>query len=133
VFAASGGECDPKRFNPGYWRLLHEPTGSVVLGDACAFAVSEDGQCGLLPKLGTSWREVYIPISSKTVLVACKEDRTPSLDLAQINQASAKLASSYVYASRLGDEVNALVPLIGTEPVLSHSEISDIMENSGRR
>jgi hypothetical protein len=97
-------------------------------------ARAEDGSLGSLFRAGKDWREIYLPISSRQVLVATRAPTGTSLDNAAINRASAEFALRYIYASRTGPEVDDLQTVIGTgEPLMSQNRAAQIMRCVGTR
>lgn len=124
----------PENFNPKNWHIMHDQNESVVLGDSCVFVVLGDGTCRSLLKDLDSWKEVYLPLSKKQVLVGQKELGQPTLDISSTNLASSKLALSYIYAPQLSAEIERLVPMIGTGvPLLAQDEIFDLIMDSWRQ
>lgn len=121
----------PEGFAPTHWRLIERPSGTFVLGDSCVFAAAADGRIGSLLALGTSWRHVYLPISSGAVLVGATRAIQDLLDDEVINRASAQLSALHFYASCCTDREIGYIADIGTGvPLLSDSEVATIVRDS---
>lgn len=120
-------------FNPTNWDLIESTGQKLILGDACMFAVTHDGTPFSILRAAKNWQEIYFPISSTQVLVAQQGKKTPSLTIDQINQASAEIASSYIYSSWIDHKVKALSQAIGTKaPFLTKKEAAALKEKKLR-
>lgn len=119
-----------KAFHTDTWHLTHDPAGSLILGDMGVFAVAQDRTTSLVTRTSEStWREVYLPISPTTALVACKGDAQPGLSPAEINRASACFSFNSIYASQAPEAIRALIPLIGTRAMIGEpGELQEILD-----
>jgi Protein of unknown function (DUF4238) len=82
----------PDAFVASHWVRLTAEEDDFILGDACVFGVSESGDYGTLPRIGSKWKEIYFPISSTSVLVGLRENSEPSFRHSQINESSAAVS-----------------------------------------
>jgi hypothetical protein len=121
----------PEMFRPKHWHLVTGEPASVVLGDCCVVAVSRDNETGVLVKFGESWKEIYLPISASSVLVASHNSAPPELNPVAINRLSAELAHSSIFASRIDADTTSLKDLIGKRKrVLSDDEIAELVSSA---
>ncbi len=104
----------PTHFLPVDWQILKSATDQVVLGDLCTIAVSDALETCSLLKCGKSWRNVYLPIDSRTVLVASAASEALTLGIDEINRASASHSVMYYYSKNLNEEAKALQDVAST-------------------
>jgi hypothetical protein len=117
----------PSGFRPPHWLVVRRPIGTFVLGDCCVWAAGPNSQGSAVLGLGDKLHAVYLPISSRAVLVASfRPIESPPSD-ADINAASVSYGYHVFFASRRTDDEAALVPSLGTgTPLLSAVEIAEI-------
>ena len=60
------------------------------------------------------WHALYLPISSSKALAAGYGGFSREFNVDELNHASAKLACSYIYSSKLDTAVSNIAQLIGT-------------------
>lgn len=118
----------PDTFAPSTWMLLKSDSEDVVLGDVGVFGRDIQGKCGPLIQLGRDWDQLYLPISRSEVLVASK--RIPAVFMVpdEINAASARLSTRFVYSAVDTPAVRNLIPIIGADAeIISAAEISGLV------
>ena len=120
----------PEWFDPADWQVIEGSPGSVILGDACVAARSASGQNRSILMLKEDWESVYFPISSSTVVVAKRDPTVTSMKPRLVNEASARLSESYIYAADLLAVPPSLPSLIGTgSPFLDSDDLEALLED----
>lgn len=121
----------PDSFAPARWEVAFVEPHSVILGDACALAVSHDGKIGTILRFSNSWSSLYLPLSHSQVLIARRNSSTEILSTEALNEASARISWAHIFASRLGDRIIGLSKLIGQgSPIIDEEELSSILDES---
>ena len=101
------------------WGILGRCTNGYILGDCGAFAVDEEGRAGSLFRYGKDgWREVYLPISVESVLVAQRESQPILLNPEQVNRCSTRLSELAFFASEDAIAFHELATIIGDDALL---------------
>lgn len=121
----------PVVVKPLEWKLMADPTGSVVLGDCPVVAVGGAAQTTGAPwKFGKDCRTYYLPISARQVLVGLRYPQDELLTVDQLNAASAALSESSVFAPADTDTTRALIPQIAARWMpLDEAEVEAIMRS----
>tara|TARA_A100001391_G_scaffold195481_1_gene172863 strand:- start:441 stop:1490 length:1050 start_codon:yes stop_codon:yes gene_type:complete len=121
----------PERFAEAEWSLVRSSENNVILGDGIVIARSENGEFGHPIKYSKDWVELWIPISSNTVLIARQPGQSGKLPkIEEINNQSASLSRRSIFSSESTDQVLELSQLIATgTPALSSSDIDEIVGN----
>lgn len=124
----------PRAVQPVAWQLLHDESGSVILGDSPVVAVGHAGnEIGAPWKFGKDCKTFYLPLSPRLVLVGILDMSIPLLSISDINYASASLSEAALFASKFGDDERALSNAIGSRWMpLSDEEIQAIMQETLR-
>ncbi len=120
-------EKTPLKFTPSKWELLESAEQTFILGDSCMFAVTRYGLVDSILRAAKDWKVIYFPISSSQVLVAFRDKKTSLLPLEDINQASAEVSYSYIYASKV-DTLMKFSEFIGTRASLFTPEDAAILK-----
>lgn len=126
----SGGV--PESFTPSVWSIHSVKSARFILGDACVVAEMEGGEVGSIMRAGHSWQAVYLPISSSAVLVGKRNRSYGALEVNEINEASAKLARSYIFSSRCETLEKELSGSIGTMKILTEDEMARLARRAWR-
>jgi len=128
----------PVAVKPSEWKLLHDPTGSVILGDCPVVAVGGTSSVTGAPwKFGKDCRAYYMPISPRQVLVGLRYPEDPMLSIAALNTASAALSEASAFSSRDDDATRQWSELIGTrwmplDDAEFNSIVNDVFEDFGK-
>jgi hypothetical protein len=105
----------PAAVRPTEWRLIRDPTGSVILGDCPVVAVGGPSLATGAPwKFGKECRAYYMPISPHQVLVGLRHPGDPLLTADEINLASAALSEASVFASKDTEATRRWSALVAT-------------------
>jgi len=94
------------------WELFEAGEGALMLSDSCLFSVAADGWVSPVVD-AISWQTLVFPISSSKFLVGKKKPGEFSLNVEQINRASACCSVFQFFAPEAG-KFSDLVPLIGS-------------------
>jgi hypothetical protein len=100
----------------------------LILGDVCClFKTSNSRYVSIAgPKDGIE--RVYLPVSGDCVVVGSVADEVPEVDVAEINEASAKVSRNYFISSANTSGLVHLSRLIGTDSnVLTKAEMEEIL------
>lgn len=122
----------PDAVRPVEWRLLHDPSGSVILGDSPVIAVGRTGnKTGAPWKFGKECATFYLPLSPRTILVGIRDPSTPLLSIAEVNAASSELSEAAFFCSKWGEGERMLAKSISSRWMpLSHDELQAIMQQA---
>jgi len=121
----------PVAVKPSEWKLLHDPTGSVVLGDCPVVAVGGPIRAIGAPwKFGKDCRTYYMPISPRAVIVGIRYPEDDLLTIDQLNAASAALSEASIFASADNESSRRWAPRIASQWMpLDEQEMDAIMRS----
>ena len=118
----------PESFRPSHWYVHESPATDLILADGCVFTTSQEGLVGSLFRFGPSWNAFYLPISPSKFLVGTRSPSCSILSALEVNQVSAELSLSHIYARLAGNAERILAQRIGTgDPLLSQDELVNIV------
>ena len=120
-------------FRPDRWLVLRFRE-NVVLGDSCVVAVSADGSSGTYFNRSETWIQLYLPVSSNTVLFADRGSITqPWDDARRLNAASASHSTTHIYSAQRNPDLESLQLAIGTrDAVLDEEQVDQLIANGWR-
>ncbi len=105
----------PAIVRPIAWRLLHDPTASVILGDCPVIAIGEpSGATGAPWKFGKDCRAYYMPISPTTILVGLRYEQDSLLSVDEVNVASATLSEAAIFAAADNEDTRKWSNVVGS-------------------
>jgi hypothetical protein len=118
----------PKGFKLEDIFFLRDTEHSVILADICGFAIDSKGRCSSILRDSDDAVELYVPISSKTILVSVRAGSRPSLTIPEVNSISCRLALREFFAARSTSIEDELSSAIGTgAALLSDEEIGSLV------
>jgi len=103
----------PDVFRPARWAVLHFPDEEIVLGDSCVVAVSQDNESGTWLSKSSTWRQIYVPISRHSVLLADRQGDALPWGASDINRASCEVSTNQVFSGAANEGIRSLAQSIG--------------------
>jgi hypothetical protein len=114
--------------------FIRRTTDPLILGDVCCLFKLDSGFKSLGGTEDTI-DKIYLPIASDCVVVATASDEIPKVDVAAVNEMSARVSREFFIASLRSGQIECLSSVLGTDSdILSKSEmetlITDVIEES---
>jgi hypothetical protein len=101
----------------------------LILGDVgCLFEVAGKKKFISLSGKEDDLRNIYLPISSDTLVVGTTSTTTPQVDVQAINEASAKISRDFFVCHESSAEMYKLLTILGAEAeIFGNDEIAQLV------
>lgn len=125
----------PDKLQDVAWSLIAFNDQGLLIGDCGAFSIFSDGDTKPTLSGREDWSALICPISRSQALIGKRGDYTFDLTTIEVNSASAKCSTEYIYSSSQDEKTLSLVPFIGTGAWLSKEPgfddmIDEVLESS---
>ena len=114
-------------FQQLHWHI-RRPKEPLILGDVCCLFRMSNSQYVSIGGSNDEIERVYLPISQDCLIVGDRNSELPSICVAELNEASAKVSRNYFISSLSSPDMLRLSKLIDTEAdLLSESEMEQLL------
>lgn len=113
-----------------HWFIHFENEANLILGDEILFCQTTDGLYRSYMNASNEIDYVFIPISSKHLLIGSRVDMSPTVDIDILNKQNAAISREFFIAKKNTQKEKAYASLIGTNSsITSDGELSEIKKN----